>query len=264
MMTDNEIKDEATKLREELRNVRRNGGSQGNPGARQGSGSTDASQRSNSEDIGADAGRPSGNAETLARGNRGAKGRFERGGQDNGRSLDDRGGAAIRDDQAANTSLGLIRADIAANEPLQTKRPVGRPPKIVEDAVDKATKVKTALFKKKSPLTEKEAKDYQESLTRVIQSYGEYADGFVKWRTQDPNMPDIWGNLTDIEAQCLANIMLRRGVKNEHAAETVRAMLNGEDYVSVGVMMIPRVIATTEQMKKAPRRQRKTKHENSH
>jgi hypothetical protein len=138
---------------------------------------------------------------------------------------------------------------------LPEKRRPGRPRK--EQVIDTAAQVKKAIFKKKTVLTEKEAEEYKKPLMSALQSYGEYYDKYIRWRTNQPNMPDIWGNLADIEVEALANIAIRRGMKSAYAAETIRNAVNGEDYISVGVMFVPRIMATVEEMKKVPPKQKK-------
>ncbi|HWS82800.1 MAG TPA: hypothetical protein VN207_00925 [Ktedonobacteraceae bacterium] len=138
---------------------------------------------------------------------------------------------------------------------MPVKRPVGRPRK--EQAIDAAATIKKAIFKKKTVLTEKEAEEYKKPLMSALQSYGEYYDKYIRWKTQQPAMGDIWGNITDFEAEAMANIMIRRGMRNAQAAEAVRNIINGEDYVSVGAMFVPRIMATVEEMKKVPPKPKK-------
>lgn len=249
------IKEEAQVLRETLRNERNIGANKGNRSVGKGSRGTNDAFRSDSEDFRADTRTFGGNTEDVGGFDRSTKGSSKRSGQNNGRSFDY--GSSIADGgyQTPGRATGLVRADPITEMPV--KRGPGRPRK--EQVIDKAAEIKKAIFKKKTPLTEKEATEYKEPLMHAMQSYGEYADRYIKWRTQQIDMADIWGNITDTEAEALANIMIRRGMKSAHAAETVRNMVNGEDYISVAVMVVPRVIATTEEMKKVPPKPKRSK-----
>lgn len=249
------VQEEAQELREKLRNERNISANKGDRSTGKGRRSTDATIRSDSKNLGGNSSGTFGNSEDVGSFDRSAEGRTQRSGSNNGRSFDY--GSSIADGgyQTPGRATGLVRADPITEMPV--KRGPGRPRK--EQVIDKAAEIKKAIFKKKTPLTEKEATEYKEPLMHAMQSYGEYADRYIKWRTQQIDMADIWGNITDTEAEALANIMIRRGMKSAHAAETVRNMVNGEDYISVAVMVVPRVIATTEEMKKVPPKPKRSK-----
>jgi hypothetical protein len=125
---------------------------------------------------------------------------------------------------------------------------VGRPRKIE----DVAGGIKKTFFPKKTPLSEKEAKAMEDTLPRCLQSYGEYLDQVIHWKSQVETPLDIWGDLTDMEARCLSNILIRKARNSGHVADVVRNITNGEDYVAVGVMMVPRVMKTVEELRKSP------------
>lgn len=254
LLEDEERQQLAQKLREDLRNVR---GGQSQPhqtgrGTQQNSASAGRSIGPAGGAFGRDSEKPSRDTENARGNQRSIEVEPERVRPDSGRSINHGSSAPIGSDQAASSFGQLERVDFDVPLP---KRPVGRPRK--EQVIEKVADVKKAFFKKKTPLTEKEAEEYKRSLPAIIQSYGEYADKYISWKTQQTDMPDVWGNITDFEAQALANILIRRGVKNAQAAEVVRNMVAGEDYVSVGVMLVPRIIATTEEMKKVPPKPRK-------
>jgi hypothetical protein len=247
----NIVQEEAQKLRERLRDERTVSTNEGSRSASKGRRSSDAAFGSIGEDFRADSGTISGDTKNARSSDRGSKVSSKRGRQDNGRSLDNGGGLADGDLEASRRT-GLVRADPILELP---KRGPGRPRK--EEIIDKAVEIKKTIFKKRSPLSEKEAQEYKEPLMSAIQSYGEYADKYVRWRTEQPEMAEIWGDIMDFEAEALANIMIRRGMKSAHAAEAIRSMIAGEDYISVGVMLLPRIIRTTEEMKKIPAKPRK-------
>lgn len=257
MMSDEQktIQEEAQILREKLRNERNNSTGQGSRGTGKSRRSSNAPIGSDSQDFGGNTSGFSGNSEGIDGFDRSTKGSSKRSGQDNGRSLD-YGGSSPNGGYQTPRVAGLERTDPVPDMP-PVKRGPGRPRK--EQVIDKAAEIKKAIFKKKTPLTEKEATEYKEPLMHAMQSYGEYADRYIKWRTQQIDMADIWGNITDTEAEALANIMIRRGMRSAHAAEAVRNMVNGEDYISVAAMIVPRVIATTEEMKKVPPKPKRSK-----
>ena len=102
---------------------------------------------------------------------------------------------------------------------------------------------------KGSTLTNAEAKEYSEPLAAALIDYGGYLDKFLQMRSGDPNAPDVWGDLTEMEAAVLARIMIRRGQKNAAAAGVVRTLVNGDDYIQAGIIVIPRVMKTAEMLR---------------
>lgn len=106
---------------------------------------------------------------------------------------------------------------------------------------------------KGSTLSNAEAKEYAEPLAAALVDYGGYLDKFLQMRSGDPLMPDVWGDLTEMEAAVLARIMIRRGQKNAAAAEMVRTLVNGDDYIQSALIVVPRIIKTTEVLRSSRR-----------
>lgn len=119
-------------------------------------------------------------------------------------------------------------------------------------------KVGESIFpsSKGTTLSQTEAKELLEPLASAIQDYGGYVDRFLQYRTQEPAMSDIWGDLTELEAQVLARIMIRRGQKNAAAATVVREMVNSSDYVQAAIIIVPRAMKTVEMTRRTSKKAR--------
>jgi len=109
---------------------------------------------------------------------------------------------------------------------------------------------------KSKPLNEKEAKHYEEVLPDLIISYGEYADKGIAWYSKQDidEMGDIWGDLSNEEANCITRILIKRGKRNGVTADFVRNLEEGYDYIALGVIIVPRMMKTSEEIKKSPRK----------
>lgn len=114
------------------------------------------------------------------------------------------------------------------------------------------------FFGKGPVLSAKEAEELREPLIAALIDYGGYADRFIRMQAKEPDLPDIWGDMTELEAGVLARIMIRRGQKNAAAAGVVRTMANSNDYISAAIIVVPRVIRTAETLT-AQRKARKVK-----
>ena len=245
MLTDEQKKSLSQQQRENMRNERR----VGIFGTDQGSGSTSATTGSTSENIRGHADGPIGDDETHGSHHRELENLAQRRGSNRRRFIDNSPGFAENHDQIGrlvqpDKPIGLEATDTPAS------RPTGKPRKSIPDDIKKA------LFPKKTVLTEKEATSYQDILPACLQSYGEYIDQYVAWRSGDVAL-EIWGNLNDTEAVAMTNILLRKGRSNVHVAEFARSVVNAQDYVTVGVMMVPRVMKTVEVLRASPPRRRK-------
>lgn len=168
-----------------------------------------------------------------------------------------RTGSLERIDEIPERIDNEIPAPIAQAAPIPIKRPVGRPRK--EETPEK---VKTPVFKR-GVLSAGEAQGLQEPLAAALIDYGTYLDKALRMYTADPEMPDIWGDLTDLEASVIGRIMIRRGQRNAAAAELVRNMVEGSDYVNAAVVIVPRAMRTAQTMRAAAPRRGKGKRENT-
>lgn len=174
-------------------------------------------------------------------GDRGIEKESRRARQRRRRLIDDGGSLAERGDQITGP-IGLTR-----DGAIEEKRPVGRPRKI-RDIGEKISEAIPTL--KARTLSQKEIDDYRERLPSLLQSYFEYLDKFLEWRTGTVELT-IWSSVNDTEAKAFADILLRSGSNNKYAAETVRRLIAGEDYITVGVMFVPRMIMTVEVLRNA-------------
>jgi len=127
-----------------------------------------------------------------------------------------------------------------------------------DEVSDGFKKVSDTIFPggKGSTLTNQEAKELLSPLAAALVDYGGYVDKFLQYRTQDPSMPDIWGDLTELEATILAKLMIRRGQKSAGAAAVVRNMVAGDDYIQAAIIIVPRVMRTVEATRRIPRKPR--------
>ena len=237
-----DIEERAAQLREELRNER-NGANERNRSISKGSRGSDASIRPNSQDTRANTAEAITDAGDASGDNRGTEIRAKRIRSNRRRPIDDGGRIAEGSSQA--TKFGLERGDNFDLKPPDGT--IGKSRK--SDIQETVNAFKHAIFRKKgSTLSEKEAKEYRDILPKLVQGYGETVDqALVAFcHCQMPLIGSIWGNIADIEATALSNILIKRGMRNAQAAEVVRKMVSGEDYIMVGVMFAPRIQMTVE------------------
>jgi len=254
-----EASDKIEALREELRNGRRASKTSESP--KRHSEGSDGPIRSSISPARRDNKAVSRDRAIVADDKRSPKKEPERVGPGGGRHGNDGGGIADGNQQIADSvrsSVGSIERidelteridnDLPGKEEPPAKRPVGRPRKeVIEEAGGVAVKVRdTFLGSKGKTLSAKEAEEMQEPLAAALIDFGGYADRYIRMQAKQPEMPDIWGDLTELEAEILARVMIRRGQKNAAAAEVVRNMVNGSDYISAAVIVVPRVVRTAE------------------
>jgi hypothetical protein len=126
----------------------------------------------------------------------------------------------------------------------------------LEQAVESGVRLKKQFFRAGKILSEQEAKNLLEPLTQAIMDYGDYGDQYLRGQTHDPTVI-IWGDLTLLEAGTLARILIRRGQRNAAAAELVRGMINGLDYISAAIIVVPRVMRTADTLQRLPKKRRR-------
>jgi hypothetical protein len=115
---------------------------------------------------------------------------------------------------------------------------------------------KPSFKSKNKPLSEAEAKKLDDNLPRCIQDYGIYADRLIHYTSKVENAGDIWGDLTIDEARVISRYLIRQGMKSGYAAEVVRGIHNGQEYIALGVIALPRFIKTVEELRLAPKQRR--------
>ena len=107
-----------------------------------------------------------------------------------------------------------------------------------------------------TPLSEEEAKHYEETLPELLIDYGEYTDKAIAWYSKqaEDEMGPIWGDLSQDEANTVTRILIKRGKRNGHTANFIRNLEEGYDYIALGIIVVPRAMRTSEEIKKSPRR----------
>ena len=118
--------------------------------------------------------------------------------------------------------------------------------------------VKTTFASKNKPLSQSEALKLAETLPACLIDYGMYADRAIHHISKVEHPIDIWSDLTLDEAKAICNILIRKGMTSGYAAELVRTISNTKDYVTAGVVILPRFIKSVEELRQMPR-QRKIK-----
>jgi hypothetical protein len=138
---------------------------------------------------------------------------------------------------------------------IEEKRGRGRPPKEPD-----AQPVKIPHpGKVGSALSKKEVEDLKEPLMAALRDDCQYLDEFLWWYSKDPEKPQIWSDLDDEEIEVLTRMLLRRGERSPVAANAVRNIVDGADYISTAVIMVPRMIKTMQQTTKRPPRVKREK-----
>lgn len=239
-MDDTERKEQAKRLREEMR-IERNSGisDERDRSLEQSSRGHVVTSGSNQQDTRGYAEEPIIDTREARSNNRSSQERAKRNRQDNGRFEHDSSELTNRSSQAR--LIGLERADYMPEIGEKTRK------KETYTGHVNATlgQIKTAIFAKKgSTLTKKEAEESHEPLKEAILNSGDDIDNFLRWKTK--KQLTIWSDMTEYEADCLAKIMIKRGTENAYAASVVRKFIASRDYITVGVMFLPRMQMTVE------------------
>ena len=108
----------------------------------------------------------------------------------------------------------------------------------------------------RSPLSESEAKGFAPVLKGALKDYGRYADQYLNSRLSTAGT--IWGNLDADELDNLVSSLLSIGKRNGTVAEGVRLVAHSNDYVTTVMILVPRLMQTTQVLQQAPPRPRKT------
>jgi hypothetical protein len=112
-------------------------------------------------------------------------------------------------------------------------------------------------------LTVQEIEQVKGPFADSMEAYFRYMDQFLWTRQEKAGKPTgdapVWSNLDEEEIAALTRVMMRFGQHNEAAAVTVRGIIEGRDYIDVGMIFIPRVQQTVQIMRetaqpKQPRR----------
>jgi hypothetical protein len=92
-------------------------------------------------------------------------------------------------------------------------------------------------------LTDKEAEERREDLIDKLVFYSGQMDRFLTISNTQHAESQLW-QLSPKEAKPLANIWLRRARKNVNVAVSLRAFMDGDEYVQAAVVLVPRLAGT--------------------
>lgn len=120
----------------------------------------------------------------------------------------------------------------------------------------KATR-KDKWYKEAAVLTNEEARELEEPLVAALRDDLSYIDRYLWYRTGDALKTPVWSDITDVEVKPIARMMLKRAKVSSQAASTVRAVVDGSDYLTTAMAILPRVVLTVDTLKKAPKKERK-------
>jgi hypothetical protein len=101
-------------------------------------------------------------------------------------------------------------------------------------------------------LTEAEATELYEPLIEVIKDDGGYLDKAIALKNPKVEEEPIWGNLTDDEAQILAELLLKGGRKSPRIAATIRISIEIKSYAAALAILAPRIQMTAIALRTAP------------
>lgn len=256
-----ERKEQAKRLREEMRSERNSSiTDERDRSTKQSSGSYATPSGPNIEDTRGYTEEPVIDTRETRGNDRSTQERAKRNRQDNRRFEHNSGISANRSSEAR--FVGLERAD-GIPETSQKSRKEGANAGQIKDTWESIQK---ALFAKKgSLLTKKEAEESYEPLKESILSCFDDMDKLLDWRVRQRTenrisvTQPIWSNITDFEAETQAKLMIKRGMSNVYAAETVRKFIAMKDYISVGVMYLPRIQLTVDVLRIAEEDRRENK-----
>ena len=102
-------------------------------------------------------------------------------------------------------------------------------------------------------LSQKEVTDLTEPLIAALLSDFEYLDKGIWLYSMSQDEQPIWSDMAREEVEVLASIMMKRGQHSPEAAAAVRAIVDSDVYIQVGMITIPRVIKTYKAIKGSPR-----------
>lgn len=108
----------------------------------------------------------------------------------------------------------------------------------------------------RSPLSDTEAKGFAPVLKGALKDYGRYADQYLNSRLSTAGT--IWGNLDADELDSLVTSLLSIGKRSGTVAEGVRMVAHSNDYITTVMILVPRLMQTTQVLQQAPPRPRKT------
>lgn len=113
------------------------------------------------------------------------------------------------------------------------------------------------FYQRGKTLTVQEAKDYLEPLCQALEDSFGYVDQFLWDRQKDVTEQPIWSDTTDEEIKVIASLMIKRAQRSPAAATIVRNTIEGADYFTAAVVIIPRAAKTIGIMRTTSKRNKK-------
>lgn len=144
-------------------------------------------------------------------------------------------------------------------QPLRGRKPVREKAEKVAVAVDKTPrKAILPWFENARLMSAQEAERLHDPLKAALRDLFKYSDEGIAWYCGvDPEtMPPIWSNLDNDEYESLAHVLLSQAQRSPEAAEFVRGVVNSDDYIVAGIIVVPRAIQTTQMLAQAHRLKR--------
>jgi len=93
-------------------------------------------------------------------------------------------------------------------------------------------------------------------LAKALLSDFDYIDQAIWGYTQDATQRQLWSDIDEQEAAILARVMTKRGQRSPSAAAAVRGLVESQDYIDVGMIVLPRIHQTVKRVREAPKRER--------
>ncbi len=101
-------------------------------------------------------------------------------------------------------------------------------------------------------LSATEATELYEPLIECIKDDGRYLDKAIALKNPIVGEEPIWGNLTDDEAQILAELLLKAGRKSPQVALAIRTSIEIKSYAAALMILGPRIQLTAMAIRTAP------------
>ncbi len=101
-----------------------------------------------------------------------------------------------------------------------------------------------------------EAEQLADPLAKALLSDFDYIDQAIWGYTQDEAQRQLWSDIDEKECAILARVMTKRGQRSPSAAAAVRGLVESQDYIDVGMIVIPRIHQTVKRVREAPKRER--------
>lgn len=146
-------------------------------------------------------------------------------------------------------------ADFAQNLKGNVSKPENKEQQYVEQDA-KATR-KDKWYKESATLSSEEARELEEPLIAALRDDLSYIDRYLWYKTGDVTKSPVWSDITIAEVKPIARMMLKRAKVSGQAASAVRAVVDGSDYLTTAMAILPRIVLTVDILKKAPKKERK-------